>query len=332
MTPTANFDLSEFTTFRIGGIARWAVEIGSLEDLKSAWQWAGARRLRTLFVGDGSNILFSDSGFDGAILMTRVPGIHVVDPPVASSQADPSAPGPPLSELSLRRDEVYVRVGGGVGLMELIRWCNQRRMAGLERMYGIPGTVAGAVVGNAGAFGQEIQDSLTQATVWNPSGVCVLSRADLAFRYRHSILKERSDCFVLDCLFRLHRCDQDLQRISEEILKTRNEKYPPGIRCPGSFFKNVEAAALPAEVLKRIPPEFLVHGKIPAGRLLQSVGACGARSGQAMIASYHGNLFVNLGGASSRDVLGLAAEYGSRVSQVFGVKLEPEVLIVETRN
>jgi UDP-N-acetylmuramate dehydrogenase len=212
--------------------------------------------------------------------------------------------------------------------MDLIRWCNRRGLSGLEKMYGIPGSLGGAVVGNAGAYGQEISSCLESVEVRTETGLRILDRNNLDFRYRHSALKDHPGWFLISCILRLRQTGEDLQPASDRILELRETKYPPGLKCPGSFFKNVEAQTLGETVLQNIPSDFITHGKIPAGRLLQEVGACGARSGQAMVAAYHGNLFINLGGASNEDVLRLASHYAGLVFEKYAVRLEPEVLIV----
>lgn len=327
VNPRPNFDLSQFTTFGIGGRARWVVEIHSVSQVEAAWHWADKRGLRILVAGEGSNILVSDRGFEGLLLINRIDGVHIVEP--SSHIRNSSGPAVQAFSSNPTQPSVSIRAGGGINLMELIRWCNARHLSGMEKMYGIPGSLAGAVVGNAGAYGQEIQDTVVEATVLGPAGTQVLGRAELGFRYRHSTLKENRAWFLVDCLLQLWQSNEDLQRTSEEILRMRTVKYPPGLKCPGSFFKNVEVATLPANVLDRVPPDFVFHGKVPAGRLLQAVGACGARSGGAMIASHHGNLFINTGGATSQDVLNLAAEYARKVYEKFAIRLEPEVLIVD---
>ncbi len=101
-----------------------------------------------------------------------------------------------------------------------------------------------------------------------------------------------------------------------------------GLKCPGSFFKNVIAAELEPEIRSRIPSDFILYGKIPAGRLLDEVGARGRRIGGALIAPHHANLFVNEEGAASRDMLILARKYSNRVRERFEIELEPEILIV----
>lgn len=297
--------LAERTTLRAGGACEWLVEVERSEQLDQVYQWARRENLPVLFLGEGSNVLFSDLGFRGLILRNRMGGRE--------------------------RCGNEVRVGGGENLGKLISWLNDQQLAGLERMYGIPGTVAGAVVGNAGAYGQEIEDTVVEILVWTAEGVRSLSPQEAQFRYRHSVFKERREWFILTCTLRLHPGSDNLRKISEEILLKRLVKYPAGLRCPGSFFKNIVAAELSRQSLQAIPSDFIQFGKIPAGKLLEAMGAKGARQGDAKIADHHANLLINCGGARSADLLQLANEYAGRVLERFGIRLEPEILIVDQR-
>ncbi len=295
--------LSEATTLGVGGEARYLVEVHSRIELDQGWEWAQRLGLPTLFLGEGSNVLAPDAGFPGVVLRNRIVGRERAGDEVA--------------------------VGGGENLPALIRWLNSEGLAGMENMYGIPGTVAGAVVGNAGAYGQEIQERLIDVDVWSPKGVFTLPVAELNLGYRHSVFKERRDWFVLGCRLRLRAETRNLQALSDAILEKRLLKYPVGLRCPGSFFKNVVAQDLEPEVLRRLPSDFVVYGKIPAGKLLEAVGANGTRRGDARFAPYHGNLLMNVGQASQAEILSLAREYADKVFERFGIRLEAEVLIVD---
>ena len=295
--------LAPLTTLAIGGRSRWLLEMSDPDQLDSAWRWARSRGLPVLFLGAGSNVLFADAGYEGLVIRNRLRGRE--------------------------RAGNEIRVSGGEDLGETIRWVNGLGLSGLERLYGIPGTLAGAVVGNAGAYGQEIGDRIRDVSFWTPEeGVRTLPASELDFCYRHSLFKERRDWFLLSCTLVLEPASEPLQPVSDEILATRLAKYPVGLRCPGSFFKNVIAAELEPEILSRIPTDFIYYGKIPAGKLLDEVGARGRRIGGALIAPHHANLFVNEEGAASRDMLALARKYSNRVRERFDIGLEPEIRIV----
>ena len=300
-----NLSLAKLTTLKTGGTARYLVEIQDIQQLQEASNWAKQQGLPVLFLGEGSNLLFSDHGFPGLLIQNRIRGKKT------SGDA--------------------VEVGGGENLGTAIRWLNRLQLGGMERMYGIPGSVAGALVGNAGAYGQEIGEWVADVRVWINNCIEVLPASELCFRYRWSAFKESPNRFILSCRLRLRKSSRNLQEISDEILSKRSLKYPEGLRCPGSFFKNVLLDNVCEEALQRIPDDFIMFGKIPAGKLLETVGANGARRGDAEFATYHGNLMINRGRASSEDVLQLAREYARRVWDHFRIRLEPEVVIVDDR-
>ena len=287
----------------VGGRIQWFTQVDELEQLQQAQTWAKHEGLSVFYLGDGSNVLFSDG----------------------------SVPGLIIQNLIQRRQQSgnEVELGGGEKLENVICWLNDLGLAGMERLYGIPGTLAGAVVGNAGAYGQQISDLVVEVSFWSGDQVKVLSSSDLDFGYRHSLFKTHREWFILSCRLRLTRSVESLQDVSKEILSKRLEKYPVGLRCPGSFFKNIPLDRISQETLEKVPEEFIMFDKIPAGKLLEAVGANGVRRGDAQFASYHGNLIINLDQATSQDILWLAQEYSERVWKRFAIRLEPEIFILQ---
>ena len=295
--------LADLSTLNVGGTASWFAQVHDLEQFQQTRIWAEKKGLPIFYLGEGSNVLFSDEGFHGLVLQNCITGI-----------------------------EQYgeeVEIGAGQNLIEAIRRLNRVKLSGMERLYGIPGTVAGAVVGNAGAYGQQIGDSVVEVSFWSNHQVQVLPARDLGLRYRDSLFLEQPDWFILNCRLRLQESNEPLQEISDQILTKRLVKYPQGLKCPGSFFKNINLDKISRTALERIPEDFIMFDKIPAGRLLEAVGANGVRRGDAQFAEYHGNLIVNLGRATSQDILTLADEYAGRVWERFRIRLEPEILIVD---
>jgi UDP-N-acetylmuramate dehydrogenase len=302
LTLQENVPARTFTSLALGGPCRFLAKLRNREDLGPALKWGQDRGVEVVFLGEGSNVLFADSGFPGLVIINQLRG--------------------------RTRKEDVVEAGSGESLHGLIGWMNRKGLGGMERMYGIPGSVAGALVGNAGAYGQEIADCVLAVEVFGPSGPELLNRERLAFRYRHSALKDSPDLYVLRGVFRVHPGSQGLQKCSEDILRIRERKYPRALRCPGSFFKNVLIEETPPEVLDRIPPGYVSHGRIPAGRLLEGVGANGMSLGGAQVATYHGNLLINRNNACTADMLDLAHRLAERVWDRYGIVLEPEVRIV----
>jgi len=161
--------------------------------------------------------------------------------------------------------------------------------------------------------------------IFDGKKVRTLTKDDCKFSYRDSIFKHK-EWIVLSATFTLGRGDKKLLLSkSKSIIKTRNAKYPPGLKCPGSFFKNVLVKRVSKESLKKIDQSKIIDGKIPTGYLLEVIGARGMKQGGVYIPEYHGNLLVNDGTATYKDVIGLAKKLKTKVKKQFGIELEEEV-------
>jgi len=201
---------------------------------------------------------------------------------------------------------------------------NSRGLAGMECLAGIPGSVGGAVYGNAGAYGQTISDYLVGMKTLNKFWL----KSECNFGYRESIFKKNRE-IILEVEFDLPKGDRDvLVAESDKIRELRKRKYPPGMKCPGSFFKNLFFEQLPEMARRQIPSDKIKEGKVAAGYLLEMMGARGMRLGGAQVADYHGNLIFNTDGAKASEVWGLAQKLQALVRNEFGVMLEPEVQLV----
>ncbi len=302
------YPLSQITTLAIGGSAKEFVEVKSEAELVEAINYAREKGLEYLVVGGGSNLLVADEGVDKLVIKNSITGIS-----------------------SLQGSTLVAK--SGTALQDLVDYSIQHGLSGLQKLSGIPGTVGGAIYGNAGAYGQSISDHLTEVVALDPSVIAspkgvAISRLDCNFGYRDSAFKQNG-YIVLEAKFELKPGEKSqLEQEAKEIIAQRIKKYPPGIKCPGSFFKNIVASSLPPEILAKIPPERIVYGKIPAGALLEEVGAKGDTLGNIEIAPYHANLFINHGGGTAKDFYNLAKKYADLVYERFGIKLEPEVQLI----
>lgn len=295
---------SELTTLRIGGPALDIAKALTEKELVEAIKKLPAGGKGFLLLGGGSNLLVSDSGFDGTIIKNEVTGIN--------------------------REKNNLISQSGTKLQDLVDFANKNGLSGLENLAGIPGTIGGAIYGNAGAYGQAISDRLVNVKVFDVVSyrLSVISKNDCQFSYRNSVFK-RNKNIILEAVFSLTPADPEvLKQTSEETIKKREVKYPPGIKCPGSFFQNIPAEKLPAEILAKLPKGFILFNKVSAGALLESVGAKGAKRGDIRIAPYHANLFINDGGGKAKDFYELAGEYQRKVYDKYGINLEPEVQLI----
>ena len=294
-----NVPVAPLSTFHIGSRAALFCEVSSPEDLIEAVKWAKASRIPYKILGSGSNVVFPDTKLKH--LLIRIAGGK------------------------LQYDSRRCMADAGVLLADVIDGAIRRGLRGLETLSGIPGTIGGAIVGNAGAYGHSISEVVEKVEIWDGRTRRFLTRAQCEFQYRESIFKEKP-FVLLRAFLRFRRGDvQRLRRTSREIIATREKKYRPGLRCPGSFFKNVLVKNVSKKALARVDAGKIIDGKIPSGYLLEEVGARGMRVGGVVVASFHGNLFVNDDRATARDVRALAQALRKRVQRRFGIRLEEEI-------
>jgi UDP-N-acetylmuramate dehydrogenase len=286
-SPSENVPLSAMSSFGIGGPADLFFEARTESELETAVSLAVAESYPFYVIGGGNNLLFDDSGYRGMIIRNRLEGLVM--------------------------GEGRMTVLSGTGLPCVLRDALAASLCGLEFLAGIPGTVGGAVYGNAGAYGWSIGEVLETATVLRPGGGRkLLSRDELRFGYRDSALKKDGGIVLSASLL----CSPGDNRESEEkirdILEKRRTKHPPlGTACAGSYFKNSCSAT---------------GARIAAGQILEQAGARGLSVGDAAVYEKHCNFIVNRGNARSSDVLALAETLKEKVYQTFGVRLEEEVI------
>ncbi len=284
--------LAELTTFRLGGPCRGFVDCAGPDELMRAVAWLREQDLPFFVIGEGSNILASDEG---------VP-CHVVRF---------LSPEPEIREVS----QGCFRVGAGTRLDDLALFAARQGLDGLSFAHGIPGTVGGAIVGNAGAFGRQISDVLEKVTLLEPDGRRLTLRADqLGFGYRQSNLKN-SSAIVLEAWLRLTPGDPSaLTARRREILDLRRRRHPD-VRltpCAGSFFQNVR-------------PSSQAGPRQSAGWFLEQAGVHGLRRGGASVFAKHANIIIHTPPGRAQDVYDLACVMRQRVREKFGLSLRREV-------
>lgn len=275
--------LRSYTSFHIGGPAALLVTPRGADAAVAALTLCREHGCEVTVIGNGSNLLVGDNGIDGVVL--RIGG--GTEPPV--SEADG-----------------VIACEAALPLKELCRFAREQGLAGLEPLYGIPGTVGGAVYMNAGAYGGEIAQTLLDATVVARDGtVRVVPAAELALSYRHSALMQSGEV-VLSARFRL--TPDDSAAIGErmnDFLHRRREKQPLEFPSAGSFFKR--------------PMGYF------AGGLIEQCGLKGYRIGDAQVSEKHAGFLINRGNASCAEMKELMRYVQQTVQQQHGVRLEPEV-------
>ena len=288
------------TRFGIGGPADLYLESARIEALLEALSVLSLEGLPWAVIGGGTNLIVADEGFRGAVL--RYTGARI---------------------LSAERG---VLAEAGAELQQLVEFANARGLRGLETLAGIPGTVGGAVYGNAGAYGHSIAESVSEVWFWNGQRLERLENPACQFDYRESIFKRHKHWVIFSVQFCMAPGDPDeLARTSASLIAMRNQKYPPEMRCAGSVFKNLLYDRLPPEAMRALPLELVREGKAPAAWFLEQVGAKGMREGDILVASHHANLIYNAGAGTAGDLRRLIGELKRRVHERFGLELEEEV-------
>lgn len=280
-----NEPLKKHTSSRIGGPADYFCVPKSREELKEALRFVKERRLPVTVLGAGTNTLARDQGFGGLVI--RLAG--------------------GLNWIKLKPGKV--KVGAGVLLPRLIKTLARKSLGGLEFLAGIPGSLGGAVVMNAGAWGKEIGKYVEEVEILDREGNSkIISKRELGFGYRKSRL-QGNPWIVTEVTLKLRKKKKKLieKKIKEYLLK-RKKTQPLGIPNCGSIFKNPKG-------------DF-------AGRIIEEAGCKGMRIGDAQVSTKHANFIVNLGEAKAKEVIKLMARIQKAVSDKFKIQLEPEIKIM----
>ena len=279
--------MRDHTTLKVGGPVDFFIDPLDPEDFLRAVSFFRRHNLPCTVIGSGSNLLGHDEGVRGAVIVT--------------TRA--------LGRFSLNRN--MLTAGAGVPLPAVAAKTFARSLGGLEMLQGVPGTLGGALVMNAGAYGQEIGEAVSWVEILANGKRTILAREDITLGYRRSSLAGsvilRAE-LKLEKLSTAERAKRDAMR--NEALRKRAASQPLSLPSAGSMFRNPESGT----------PE--------AGRMIDACGLKGFRVGGAALSPVHANIVVNEGGASAADVLELITIARNRVSETFGVVLEPEVKLL----
>jgi len=293
-----NAPLARHTRFEIGGPARMLANVSTVEALTETLELAKNTGTPSAIIGGGTNLIVDDAGFPGVVIRYVADAIEI--------------------------DGSKVKVAAGAMLQDLVDKTIDYGLRGLETMTGIPGWVGGAIYGNAGAYGHSIQEIVESVRFFDGEKTREIGAGDLAFAYRTSIFKSCKNWALLDAVLNLASADTtELRSTADSILKIRNEKYPPSMKCAGSIFKNLLLADLPAGI--EVPERVVREGKVPSAYFLELAGAKGLRIGSLRVADYHANLIYNEGGGTARDLWNLIETLKAGVWEKFGIALEEEV-------
>ena len=276
-----NEAMAKHTSYGIGGPAKAYVKPKDEVDLANILKFASKHKILTFFVGSGSNILVSDDGIDGIVITL----------------------GKSLKKLIIKGTSVYCQ--SGVMLGKFVKECISRNLSGVESLIGVPGTVGGAIIMNAGAFGSEISNYLKKVTVMTMSGQLKSYKVDdIHFSYRNSSFQNNE--ILISAEFELIQSDKKSVVEKKSIASGgRKKSQPLKYRSAGSIFKNPDEGA--------------------AGFYIDKAGLKGSKSGDAEISPIHANFFVNHGSAKASDIVELIRLARKTVKEKFGIMLELEI-------
>lgn len=327
-----NIALSSLSHYKIGGIARFFFEPKNERELAWAVREARTAKLPIFILGGGTNVLFNDSGFYGVVIKPSMMDLRIGK--------------------KKNSKKTFIEVGAGVSMDKLLRFAEQKSLSGLEWAGGLPGTVGGAIRGNAGCFGGETKDAIVSVRSLNmKTGKFVQRTARAcAFGYRDSVFKRggtggAKDEIIISAVIALARGDRRaILKATREKIEYRKKNHPLEHPNIGSIFKNVPltrvhraaskeyAAALTAQTLAFRGSKFSIKTDpmpvISAAKLIGESGLRGVSFGGAMISAKHPNFIVNALDASAADVRALMELATAEVKRKFDVDLEPEVQVM----
>ena len=302
-----NEPMSVHTSFKVGGPAQYFAKVSSIESLKNALSFAREKHLPHFILGNGTNLLVSDKGYDGMII---------------SLAGD-------FSEIEDLGNGKF-KVGAATPLGRFARHTLKQGYAGIHKLAGIPGTLGGAVYMNAGAYGQEIGQACTGVTVLDAVGnTRELSAAECGFGYRRSVFSNGNNGagddngkIILAATFQLPSAESlgknaaDLEAELAECMAKRKATQPLNMPNAGSTFKRLDKGA--AETPTQIAP----------GYYIEQAGLKGYRIGSAEVSMLHANFIVNAGGATAQDIKSLSEYVQSNVAEKFGIELKREIILL----
>jgi UDP-N-acetylmuramate dehydrogenase len=319
-----NVSLAAYSNYKIGGVARYFFEPKNKREVTWAVREAKTRKLSIFVLGGGTNLLFCDAGFYGLVLKPAMTGI--------------------------KKSGMTLEAGAGVSMAKLLDYAAAKSLSGLEWAGGLPGTLGGAIRGNAGCFGGEIKDAIVSVRSFNIKSEKIVVRMARAckFGYRESVFKNLvaagamggaagSGEIILSATLAVARGDKkEIARIVREKIEYRAKNHPLEYPNIGSIFKNVPVPARAGKIKDGV---LTFHGSqfsvktdpfpvISAAKLISESGLRGVSFGGAMISAKHPNFIVNVLNAGAGDVKNLIVLAKAEVKRKFGVALEEEVQVV----
>ena len=280
-----NVSLKDYNTYKIGGKTRYLVKPYNIDSLKELLIYIKNNTLKYIIIGNGTNIILPDSDYDGVIIL--------------------------LSKLNeIKINENTVNAFCGVSLTYFVNELVKNNLGGLESLSGIPGTLGGAIVNNAGCYGQTIGDKLNSVTYLENGEIKTINKEECNFSYRDSIFKKNKNFIVLSAEFKLdYKNKEEMLNIIKENMIKRNTSQPLNYPNAGSVFRNPIGYS--------------------AGKLIEDAGLKNYHINGAYVSDKHANFIINKDNASSEDIIELIEYIQKEISEKYNIKLNLEQEIIK---
>lgn len=280
-----NVSLKDYNTYRIGGKTRYLVKPYNIDSLKELLNYIKNNNLKYIIIGNGSNIILPDSDYDGVVIL--------------------------LSKLNeIKINENTVNAFCGVSLTYFVNELVKNNLGGLESLSGIPGTLGGAIVNNAGCYGQTISDKLDSVTYLENGEIKTINKEECNFSYRDSIFKKNKNFIILSAKFKLdYKNKEEMLNIIKENMIKRNTSQPLNYPNAGSVFRNPIGYS--------------------AGKLIEEAGLKNYHINGAYVSDKHANFIINKNNASSEDIIELIEYIQKEISEKYNIKLKLEQEIIK---
>jgi UDP-N-acetylmuramate dehydrogenase len=326
-------NLQDWTTSRIGPIINYFILPTSVSEVRDAVSFVRSKNLHCFFLGGGSNTIFYEN----------------IDPESAVICFK--------SLVGIERNNTELTIQAGTDLQEVVDYAQAQGLAGIVGLNRIPGTIGGAAVGNAGAYGTEMSQLVTKVTCLDivTDTIVTYDNHECEYAYRESIFKHSQNLIVLSVTIKLqpttnyspilqylrgvvaflfpikHTTYQSLEARYLEIANFRDKIYPKGFRSPGSTFKNLIASQLSPEQVDSLPPESIIvkHDRVPVAKLLEAVGSKGLLIGGVRMRPSHANIMEVVTDTPYHNAFTLVDSLRNKVWDKFGIRIEPEIRLID---
>jgi UDP-N-acetylmuramate dehydrogenase len=322
LTIQKNIPLAPLTTFKIGGPAKFFCVVENESELLEALDFAKENKLEIFMLGGGSNVLFSDKGFDGLVIKIQESRGKI--------------------QRGIKITGEAIECWAGENLSSIVNFAKENNLSGMEWAVGIPGTVGGAVRGNAGAPWGCMSDSIESVRVLNLENKEIVNYSceDCNFAYRDSIFKSNKNFIIFSVIMKLQKGEcSAIEKRMQEISKTRSDHQPKGLSS-GSFFQNPVVSDMKLivefekdtgkkiEENKSLYKQERGEVKLPAGWLIEEAGFKGKKIGGIVVSEKHANFFLNDGTGTAEDVIILSSMIKQKLREEFDVQIKEEIMYV----